>query len=331
MKTKLLSTLVLMSFALLAFAQELPYDFAVLEQSYSRLDNPTLHTQGVWDDPGFVADIGFEFVYDSTAYSSLLMSDDDTGGFLYFNTDSLPDHLLFVYASDVVDPGYLDDKSLGYIASQVDGEEGSRIFKIEWNNVGFYNEIDNSGTANNLVNFQLWLYEGSNNIEWHFGPHTIKNPQVHELGGPLLGLTYGLDLEQGLLDVAYILSDDPADPTINTFTEFTAAPPVLNKDPENGTVYRFSSLYVGTQNLPQVASTIEVFPTVVNNNMTVQVDVKNNENLDLTILDLMGRNWATTPQLQSSQTLDLSHLPAGFYFVNVRAGDAVWVQKIVKQ
>ncbi len=330
MKTVLHVFCLLFLFSSIALAQK-PYEFSVLQNEYERLDAPNLLTEGVWDDPSFVDSIGFDFRFDSTSYQTLLMLNNDVGGILYFEFDSIPKNLLIASVDDLIDPGYEDDKSLGYIASQTIGEPGNRIHKVEWNNVGFYNEVEYTGTANNLMNFQIWLYEGSNDIEWHFGPSSIKDNTLHELGGPTMGFGYDLNIQSGIPDILITLSGEPDKPSIDTIYNLSMYPPVLTNFPNNGTVYRFSSLFVGTNDIPRLESTIQVFPTLVENKLNIKVDLAQNEALTFTILDLMGKNWSPIQKLTQDENLDLSDLPSGFYFVNVRSAEAVWTQKIVKQ
>lgn len=333
MKTKLLLAFVcLCSSIITAYTQQIPYDFTVLQEDYERLGAPlTFHTDAVWDDPTFTAEIGFDFVYDTTTYTTLLMNDNLLGGMLYFQGDSLPEHLLIAYLSDIIDPGYLDDKSLGYIASKTVGEPGSRIFKMEWNNVGFYNEIEYNMTSNNLVNFQMWLYEGSNAIEFRYGPNTIKQSTVHDIGGPLSGIGFDLNPDTGTPILLATIGGDPANPQVQVIENVSMQPTPLLGEPVSGTVYRFASTYVSTKDIPQLKSKIDLYPTLVENQLYLNIDFAADETLDLAILDVLGRNWANSAPLQSSQTLDLSHLPNGYYFVNIRSKDAVWTKKIVKQ
>ncbi|MEZ4800124.1 MAG: hypothetical protein R2809_10190 [Flavobacteriales bacterium] len=70
------------------------------------------------------------------------------------------------YLSDVMNAS--ETEVVSEINYQVDGEEGSRIVKVEWKNVGFYDEFAANGTFNNITNFQLWIYETDNSFDFRF-------------------------------------------------------------------------------------------------------------------------------------------------------------------
>jgi hypothetical protein len=61
---KTISTLFLAFFSLSLIAQDSPYEFSILSESYAELENPTILTDSSgWDDPSFIAPIGFGFDY----------------------------------------------------------------------------------------------------------------------------------------------------------------------------------------------------------------------------------------------------------------------------
>ncbi len=93
------------------------------------------------------------------------------------------------------------------------------------------------------MNFQLWMYEGSNTVEFRYGPSSINNPAESFEGetGPQVSLltSFNIDLQQ-LDDNGYFLSGNPVNPTVITLTP--ADPIVLSYLQgmmPNGTVYRF--------------------------------------------------------------------------------------------
>ena len=98
--------------------------------------------------------------------------------------------MIIPYGADIADRGYNTPISESDVFYKLTGEPGSRIFKLEWKNVGFYREIAEQGTANNYTNFQLWIYEGSSDIEVRFGPnYTPDFDYIHFDNGVLVALS----------------------------------------------------------------------------------------------------------------------------------------------
>lgn len=77
------------------------------------------------------------------------------------------------------------------------------------------------------MNFQLWLYEGTNIIEYRYGPSSINNPKFSFEGstGPHVSLLTSFNIDTQLLeDIGYFMSGDPANPTVITL-DAGASPP----------------------------------------------------------------------------------------------------------
>ena len=57
---------------------------------------------------------------------------------------------------------------------------GRRVLKIEWKNAGIYEEYYDDKVSNDYINFQLWLYEGTNDIgsqrpPWETGAQGLQH------------------------------------------------------------------------------------------------------------------------------------------------------------
>ena len=110
---------------------------------------------------------------------------------------------------------------------QQEGLPGERILKLEYLEVGFWD-----GDEEDVISFQIWLYEQHGIIEVRIGPGQVDPAVYAEDGweGPYIGMTnteapYYLYLE-----------NDPADPEIYTEDDLTDG---LTGTPTEGTVYRF--------------------------------------------------------------------------------------------
>ena len=75
---------------------------------------------------------------------------------------------------DFIDRGIVGSPSLIHWITT--GEEGSRIFILEYRDVGFYEESDFQSMPS-FMNFQMKLYESTGQIEFHFGSSNISVPE----------------------------------------------------------------------------------------------------------------------------------------------------------
>ncbi len=185
----ILNTLLLSVFmATGLYAQTTPYNYSYSTAPYVNLDNTSTLILGNtgWDDTlvHFSLPSNFNFKYQGVPVTDWAL---DTYGGLYPNgyDTSLHTPAIIGIQADYADNG----KSR--ISYAVSGTNGSRIAKIEFRNMGFY-ESDPADTAN----FQIWLYEGSSKIEYHAGTSHISpgmfNP-VNEGNLVMTGLMYAVE------------------------------------------------------------------------------------------------------------------------------------------
>ncbi|NQX92328.1 MAG: hypothetical protein HRT74_09470, partial [Flavobacteriales bacterium] len=127
-------------------AQELPYSFEVLTgQEYVPLDPETSQdlTNGFsWDDPDIAFGVGLQFYFmNQTTLQMNIVTWNGLGGIIS-SPSSVPGtlNLIVPHNGDLIDTGYPDKLGDSPILKFTEGEPGSRITKIEWKNVGFWNE-----------------------------------------------------------------------------------------------------------------------------------------------------------------------------------------------
>jgi hypothetical protein len=170
-------------------AQTVAYQFATSSQEYLTLQNsiPITHEWAPWNRNSiFSIPVGFSFRFCDSVFDTVRIS---WGSSLYFGNGPLSDnHCLAGFSGAITDlfwivPGATE--SLSPVSFENAGIPGSRILKIQWANTGFI-----SGSVTDFINFQIWLYEGSNAIEVHFGPQHITASFVYEgidETGPVIG------------------------------------------------------------------------------------------------------------------------------------------------
>lgn len=322
MKKILLS--LLLSFTLTAYSQELPYTFTVLNEPYLPLSEAISAVENAtWDDPVVLVPIGFTFQLIDEAISQIYIS--GPGGQIVSAAQEDSLNFLAPYLADLVDIGY-DTASYSPLRYSIEGPPGNQIFKLEYANAGFYDEVNGNGTAINIVNFQLWLYQGSNIIEYRFGPNNVPDSQTLQfLGGPLIGLGTGAPNGGGWQNF-WILGGNPQEPTISNWTDFNTMPTVLDGEPADSTVYRFAPTFVGVEEINS-SSLFRIYPTVAE--QTIQLNLKTNTAV-ANIYNSVGTLVLSLPVTRGLQTLDLHNLSAGSYILTISDGNTIYREQFIK-
>lgn len=223
-------------------AQDFPYIFTAFQEEYVSLENGTSINNGeIWDDPAYGVPIGFEFelfgqpiseIYWNGFLGAIVMGTD------YYSYE--PGPAMIVYGSDLADRALnTGGPSESPIVFELQGTAPNRIFKVEYQNAGFYNDFPSVS----YVNFQLWLYEGSNTIEYRYGDISVTTP-VHDYGdAPKIGFFAELDFYNYTIDKFYYLGGSTSNPTVeetDDFYYYYYAGTALDGEPGNGQVYQFS-------------------------------------------------------------------------------------------
>lgn len=323
MKIKLLLPAFLL-FLLVANAQSV-YNFETENNTYSNLTGSiSLNNGDVWDDPGYTIPIGFNFSFGTYTFSTIYILEWSVGGVLSSSPVDGGIVPLFVpMGQDLIDLGFNSGVSQSNISYKTEGTAGSRILKIEWNNVGFWED----STGSDFMNFQLWLYEGSNTVEFHYGPSSINNPLESFEGetGPQISLitSFNIDLQQ-LEDTAYFLSGNPTNPNIITLNAGeTIELSYLQGMMPNGTVYRFLRQPLSVEDFSQ--NDFEIYPNPASQFLTIKTKA---ENYNFNIYNSFGQHVNAT---LSENRIDISNLSSGIYFLKIETETGSATKKFMKQ
>ncbi len=338
--------LLLIPIVLLAYtttvAQNFPYFFSVQTAPYSELtnDSPAVDPTMPWDDPSYRAPIGFSFDFLEVTSDSIYNPGAE-GPILLFQLleeySNDPAYGLVFYGNDLLDRGAAIDVPLSPITYVTEGVEGSRIFKLQYKNAGFYDDVvDTTYTLVSSINIQLWLFEGSNDIEIHFGPSNIVGPfQDPTYNGPFIGIADSL-VNSAIRNFWY-LQGDPNDPTINNVKTEESLDSIfytIDQHPADGTVYRFgTSPNVAVRDL-QHEDSFRIYPNLVSD--ITQLEVSNAEwigdEATIQLIDGQGRVVKHLQQtLEPNQKLDLSPLAPGVYFLTLRTSKYHLTRQLIKQ
>ena len=335
------------------------YYFEQFTNSYENLEDPISLTGGmIWDDPEFTipVDIDFNFFNNQYTYETglgadlYLISPLDTPYNLnegYHNLGIMP------MSADLADRAYNDDLDNEYepgglspVSYKVIGEEGSHILKIEWNNVGFLENESNSY----YMNFQLWLYEGSDMVEVHYGPSNVPD-EFFSWEESITGMGhFEYDFDGSYVNVetkGFIIveSNVPGDYELininrsqsyeiqwdwdvyEAIYDFQNPNYALTSVPENGTVFRFYPEYA-IIGMDEIESVIKMHP----NPATDVLYLENDEQVltKYQIVSLDGRILKTGTSSEQKIQLDISDLNTGLYFVRGTKNGAQFTKTISK-
>jgi PKD repeat protein len=220
------------------------YSFKDTTAAYTALTGATsLNGSTIWDEDVFNAPIPFNWTFDSvnTMTSVPVSFEWPYAGIAQSLTGSAISGMMFGGLADFVDRGAAGTTSLSPISYTVTGTTPNRIFKLECRNVGFYDDPN----LNDFVNFQTWIYETSNVIEFHYGSSSVTGASDYFYTGvgPIIGMARDLDFSGGTGNL-YFVTGAASARTIDSVDlsggSSTTPPDPISAWPDSGTVFRFT-------------------------------------------------------------------------------------------
>jgi hypothetical protein len=293
--------------------------FSQQNATYAPLTGAELLTTQAWNwEEEQLVDLPFEFTVNGFSSEQVLLafeymqayiSDDRTQHILYF----LP--LYIDYVDWAFENGQNESSSPVYVKTL--GNAGSQIIILEFKNIGLFfddNERD-------FVNFQLWLYEDSNTIEYHYGDYQIADPTaVFEFDdGPIVAILCE-DLDSGSV-TALTLAGDPLNPELVLYSEDydieENGPFWLSGMPPSGTVYRFNDQNVSIRNHSDLSLNFVLSPNPFSSQLSIRANEELPANTDFVLFDAEGKMVLQAPLPQGSEhILTTDNLGLGtFYYV----------------
>jgi hypothetical protein len=334
MKKILLALAIAATAQVSAFSQN--YTFSKTTGTYANLTGSTAVSAAGWDEDQYLSPIGFNFSIGGQTVTDMAV--DDNGMILFVDvTAQAVKGAVFPFSADMMDRANTTSPSVISVATS--GTAGSRITKIEWKNAGFYDQANSTQTTfvpfpNDFVNFQVWLYEGSNNVEVHFGSNNVTAANATAIFGPTGGAATsivtaitGTGQSSTLTGVA--LQGPAATPALVSFTNASTFPSVTGV-PTSGTIYRFSTSTTGiAKNLNNAA--LSVFPNPVADVMAIQgLTAKGNVTINVT--DVLGK-VVLSEKVAAAQnvSVNVSNLKKGAYTVEISSEEGRSIKQIIKQ
>ncbi len=138
--------------------------------------------------------LGFTFIYAGVNYTTVGLN---TNGLLWFDAVA-PSAAEGAFNSRMYSTGGTNqsisawwtdaaDDASSEILYQTQGTTGSQTFTVQYTN---YPHYTGAVGTNIRLNYQVIFYEGSNVIEFHYGPKVITGPPTAS-GGACIGIEYG--------------------------------------------------------------------------------------------------------------------------------------------
>ncbi len=310
----------------------LPYVFTVETATYQELENPTSLTfNQVWDDPALTVPIPFDFHFFGDTITSLNATEDLLGGMLIggLGNNGKID-MVMPYLTDVIDLGFRSGKSMSSINYEVTGESPNRILKIEWDNVGFYEEVDSNLPIESFINFQAWFHEGTNDIEYRFGPSNIANVEFHDYGGFTCGFAENVEFTTGVAELVWSMTGTIDNPVMAEQAGLFFGddePLVVSGDPSDGTVYRFGSMITSTHQIVKTLDGVNVYPTITQD----VLNIKNEELKELSykIVNAQGMLIREGQSSLFDQSINVANLSTGNYFIILQEDERMMTSKFL--
>lgn len=320
------------------YAQAQHYDFTYFNEPYTKLTSlGTVHLvvgggASPWSGFGYDAKMGFNF--------NFFYGEDDTLLFdnymLGYNNDTAFINLDILKAganNSFTDRNYnTNNRSVSDVWYMTTGEPGQRIFRVEYHNVKF-----KTGIADDSLNFQLWLYEGSNIIEYRFGPGKIVTPDSilygnytpRKLRCYIYAAKFKIDTATGDNQGTqlYYITGDPAHSQL-MYKELSNKSYYIDSLPPNGMVYRFKPRPVGIQERKADPS-LHLFPNPAGDWFSIE-GIKTGTPTKITICSMQGE-VVLEQEIMSAAQINIGKLKSGMYIVKIQGVGFFTTKKLVKQ
>lgn len=322
MKITFLLTAIICSYSL-AYGQ-FNYDLNVSQATYTPLTGATnVNATTIWDEEDYGVPIGFQFKVGTQISNTFYHIIDGS-----FAVDTTGVHNVFVVTDlDLHDRGNAGgSQSVSPIQYKVDGSAPNRIFKYEIANAGIFEEYDLYTTNNDSVNIQIWLYEGSNIIEYHYGISNITHPSDYYYlgnGKPVVGFVKNFNNSTGQTDNFYYLKGSTSAPNIDSTNSYLNPniSSALSTYPPNGTVYRFTPKPTMIENVDLKDNLFKVYPNPVKELLTIAINESKNVEFKVIVADISGKVVYSDEKAvftNSKYSLNTKALVAGSYFLTLK-------------
>lgn len=314
-----LACLAFCSFALQA--QDSPYTVVVGSQAYAPLEEYSILPLGLgWDDPAVALPMPFDMLVWNDTCTGIFT--DWVGEVLNCEPSSGNPHILApMFGVDICDvsPADITGQDLSEIRYTLEGVAPNRIFKLEYHNAGFYEEVHEDMVSLDLlqrIHVQVWLHEWGT-ITYHYGPNSITNLGALIAEGSATAGIFG-NLDENTSDATILAatgsSDNPSfEMTANLDAWFDGAEQGwVGGWPSEGVFYEFNHALPLNVSEAEVQD-IQAFPNPAH--LVVQLTNPLSHVVQMTWVDALGRSLKEHRLPPGTHSVSVSDLPAGVYLL----------------
>lgn len=300
------SLLILSLLAFTGLRAQLDYTLTYSTSTYTELSGATDISSTAWNSY-YHDKMPFTFEFFGRPYDTInIMANSSTTGIFFSRTGV--DFIFFGAESYYPEN---NDPSMSPISFQVTGTSPSRIFKVQFKNIY---AVCQDTSENYIVNNQVWLYETSNKIEYHFGPSLITDLNVTNY---YIGI---IDYDNS----PYLAIDSTAAHPKLVRVYNAGAFQGIHSHPANGQVYTLTpSSNVSVQNIakPYVfTSTLQGFA------------VTPDHNAHISLYDMAGHAIGEFDAAENERSAyHPGQVSAGIYLVKIEMGTQQFIEKIIIQ
>lgn len=325
--TKIFFSAILFTLPYVLVAQA--YQIKSFQGEYVEIEdyNSLIHeTAGVWPIWTIKIDLDFEFPFFDTTYSHIYTSDDAAYGFEDKNSRNIE---LFTAAVELDrDFNIFDIKSdVRYKQTEVNGK---KCLVLQYTKVRFKNDFT-AEEFDSYLNYQNWFFEDGS-MEVRIGPMNLDNSP-----GFAPGKGFFLIFNNGNLLIPVVVSVGVADNQYENgvflygrhdsfeVVDYNAIEIGVKNLPPEGWVFRFEPKSSDSSGNSVVGPTI--YPNPVRS--TLKIEFEDGQIDKIQIIDLLGRVVRSGFTFENS--IDLSDLASGLYFVRMEFNGQEFIKKIIKK
>ncbi len=319
--------------AITSVSAQFNYTFSVQTGTYQTLNTgaTSINDTTMWDDEEYEIPMGFTFDIDGRSTDTFYFS--EAIGFTSGISDT--GNLFYVTDLDLHDRGNAGDTvTRSPIRYRVDGTAGNRIFKAEVANAGIYDEYDIYVTNDDSIYYQIWLYEGTNVVEIHFGPSNVTLANYSDYyfatGSPILGYVKNVINSSGSFDMMYYLQGASTAPTIDSANSLFSLSGGLTTHPANGTIYRFTPKPADVKSVKSISE----FISIVNNPASSELVLKSTtkEPVRYHVVSVNGASMSINGTIENgTNKIDVSTLASGMYLLQLTTEKSSETLRFIKQ
>lgn len=297
----------------LSFAQS--YTYSMFTDTYTELVNPTIVTSNL-TGTAYITNINnmqFTLYNETFAFNGTSGLAIGENGFISATNTSGNR----AFAFDALLGGLANHTNGSEISYVVDNSTNGHILKVQYKNMGV-----STGSSSDFLNFQVWVYHATGDIEYRYGPSST-GPNTFGVGvsGPAVGIFLAENDFSQVYETQFLVGNasNPTVDTLNTFAPITGTP-------SDGTVYRFSSN--NTVSTPEYENvTFSLFPNPAKDVLTINSNKKLSK---VEVIDILGKTVLNTETLVNN-TLNIASLKRGLYMIRMYTDDKILIEKFMKQ